>query len=76
MGELVGIDPGYNAGIWLRTAPGVSISQDHGHVKDGWLIVIEIEDKLKDPSVRVVSSTGLVGWTFASRLIKLESFST
>jgi hypothetical protein len=70
VGELVDIDPGYNAGIWLRSEPAANITSNNSHVKSGPLIVLEIGETLfaKDPSVKVISCCGLVGWTFASRL--------
>ena len=75
VGELTGIDPGYNGGIWLRPQSGMNISADIGHVHpDGLLVVIEIDEKSpsRDYSIKVVSSCGKVGWTFISRLKKLD----
>lgn len=72
VGDLVGIDPGYSGGIWLRREPTANISTDSGHVMSGTMIILQLcSDKTaRDASVKVVSSCGKVGWTFASRLRK------
>jgi len=74
IGEIVGIDPGYNAGIWLRSSPSSNISSEGSNVPNhGLLLVVEIDTTqfLKDPPVKVLSNRGVVGWTFSSRLKKV-----
>lgn len=73
IGEMVGINSNYNAGIWLRPAPDIHVSSDSGHVQHGCLLILEISEAIlpADPSVKVIASDGKIGWTFQSRLIKL-----
>ena len=73
IGELVEIDPGYNAGIWLRPTHDSNISPEGNHVKQGPLLVLEIDYTRfeRDRPVKVLSSCGKVGWTFESRLKNL-----
>lgn len=74
VGDLVRINPGYSGGIWLRPVPSQTLSPESGHVFDGTLIVLEIDGSSelpKDPSIKVISSCGKVGWTFESRLRKI-----
>jgi hypothetical protein len=73
VGDLVRINSGYSGGIWLRPVPGTNLSPESGHVFDGVLVVLETDhgEFPRDPSVRVISSCGKVGWTFESRLRKV-----
>lgn len=73
VGDLVRINPGYSGGIWLRPMPSKNLSPESGHVFDGTLIVLDIDcgDSPRDPSVKVISSCGKVGWTFESRLRRI-----
>lgn len=73
VGDLVRINPGYSGGIWLRPVPSQTLSPESGHVLDGTLIVLGINhgDSPRDPSIKVISSCGKVGWTFESRLRKI-----
>lgn len=72
-GDLVRIDPGYSSGIWLRQAPTEKISTDSNHVMNCVMIVLQfcIDDLSSDASVKILSSCGKAGWTFASRLRKI-----
>jgi len=75
-GDLVTVNPSFNAGIWLRPEPGSFVSREESHVKEGFLIVIKIahghESLYHDPYVHVLSSVGIFGWTFLSRLKKVK----
>jgi hypothetical protein len=74
IGEIVGIDPGYNAGIWLRSSPASKVSSEGSHVPNHSLLLIVGIDTTqfsRDPSIRVLSECGTVGWTFSSRLKKI-----
>jgi len=75
VGELVGVNPGFSGGIWLRQDPGSNLSRDSGYVNfQGALIIIEIDEtqSIRDPSIRVISNCGKTGWTFESRLQKID----
>jgi hypothetical protein len=75
-GDLVVVNPNFNSGIWLRHEPGSFISRQESHVKDDFMFVIKVncgyEQLSEDPHVCVLSSTGLFGWTFLSRLKKIK----
>jgi len=74
IGEIVGIDPGYNAGIWLRFSPASNNSSEGANVPNhGLLLIVDIDKSQfsRDPSVKVLSANGMVGWTFSSRLKKI-----
>ena len=70
VGELVLIDPGYNAGIWLRQTGDANVAPDANHVPGGTLLILEIDHTKfeKDRPIKVLSNCGKVGWTFESRL--------
>ena len=73
IGDLVEAHPGYPGGIWLREKPGTNLSPGSGCVTTGFLIVLEIDKEIysRDPCIKVLSSCGLFGWTFQSRLQKI-----
>lgn len=70
VGELFRLNPGYTSGVWLRGSVTSWVTGEDGHVgPDEVVIVLELESPVsKDPSVLILSSTGKLGWTFASRL--------
>lgn len=68
VGELLGIEPGYRGGIWLRTSPEETRSREVDLVRpEEVVVVLAVEGKC----VRVISGGGVVGWTWTSRLRKL-----
>lgn len=73
IGDLVQIDMGYNAGIWLRPASDSNISPEGNHVQGVMLVVLEIDyvTFTRDRAIKVLSCCGKVGWTFESRLRKI-----
>lgn len=69
VGELVGVEEGYCGGIWLRGRDGVGRLCEVGCVGAGEvMVVLGVEDEW----VCVVSSGGVIGWTWKNRLRVLE----
>lgn len=70
-GSLAVLSDTFTSGIWLRETPDATDAREELRVRGGLFLVVEVlEDELweADPSLRVVTSEGLVGWTFLSRL--------
>lgn len=65
VGEMVGVEEGYCSGIWLRGRDGVGRLCEVGCVGVGEvMVVLGVEDEW----VCVVSSGGVIGWTWMNRL--------
>lgn len=69
VGDVVGVEEGYRGGIWLRSEAvngGVGESvREVDHVYPGELMLVV---RVDGTSVMVLSSRGVVGWTWESRL--------
>lgn len=70
VGDLAKLNPSYTSGIWLRKTVDSWAAGENGHIThDEIILIVNVENSIsRDPSVFVVSSSGRVGWTFASRL--------
>lgn len=67
-GELVGIRPGYDIGIWLRKLEEEMDAISEGRtLPNEMLVVVESEGD----NIKVVNQRGIVGWTWSNRLQKL-----
>lgn len=74
-GSLAVLSDTFTGGIWLRETPNATDAREELRVRGGLFLVVEVlEDERweDDPSLRVVTSEGLVGWTFLSRLRLVE----
>lgn len=68
VGELVGIEPGYDTGIWLRNlADEMDVIHDGRVLPDETVVVLEV----RGDAVRIVNHRGVSGWTWMNRLRKL-----
>lgn len=69
IGELVGIEPGYDTGIWLRSLKEeMDVIEDSRTPSHETVIVLEI----KGDAVKVANRRGIIGWTWTNRLQKLD----
>lgn len=76
VGEMVGLNPGWLGGVWLRESPQ-EWSNPGGWVVEpgGLVVVVDVDCSVgRDPWVKVVAcGSGVVGWTKASRLDRVEA---
>lgn len=69
IGELAGIEPGYDSGVWLRKLEEeMDVIKDSRISPDETVIVLEV----KGDAVRVANRRGVIGWTWMNRLQKLD----
>lgn len=74
-GSLAVLSDTFTSGIWLRETPNATDAREELRVRGGLFLVVEVLEDERwegDPSLRVVTSEGLVGWTFLSRLRLVE----
>jgi hypothetical protein len=69
VGQMVGVDPGYHSGIWLRSEADLSRCVDSVHVSaESRMLILEVSGN----SVMVIGEGGVVGWTWMNRLKRLD----
>lgn len=74
-GDLAVLSETFRSGIWLRKFPGDIDTREELRVRRDLFLVLEVmESDLwpGDPALRVMSTVGVVGWTYLSRLKLLK----
>jgi len=74
-GSLAVLSDTFSSGVWLREHPDSTDTREELRVRGGLFLVVEVLEDERwegDPSLRVLTSSGLVGWTFLSRLRLVE----